>query len=129
MSGKLVTTAAERRVHGEMRAELRRDLEARGVSSEIAERVATDLAELAHSLSPEARRGVLTGAALASAAHGQRVEALRRSQQDLAEIERLMASFALELQKVDEAVKLLATFVTRVREQSAPAPAPRRIVH
>ncbi|MCC6642004.1 MAG: hypothetical protein IT386_12660 [Deltaproteobacteria bacterium] len=109
------------------RIALRRELERRGVSEELAERLASELAAACTSLTPEARRGALTGMALASAVHREHAEALRRSQRDLAEIERMMAGFATELKKVDEAVKILSTFVGRIREQSAADP--DRIVH
>ena len=52
---------------------------------------------------------------------------LLQSQRDLADIERMMAGFAAELKKVDEAVKILSTFVSRIQEQSAPDP--NRVVH
>jgi hypothetical protein len=109
------------------RTELRRELERRGVAAALAERLANDLALLSGSLTPEARQGAVTGMALASAVHQEHVEALRRNEQDLAEIERMMSAFSVELKKVDEAVKILSTFVTRVREQTGPDP--DRIVH
>jgi hypothetical protein len=109
------------------RAELLRELARCGVGSELAERLATDLLAVSATLTPAARRGAVTGMALASAAHLEHAEALRRSQQDLAEIERMMGAFATELKKVDEAVKILATFVARIRQQSTTPP--HRVVH
>jgi single-stranded DNA-specific DHH superfamily exonuclease len=131
MSSKAPTAGARTRApeppDGAGRAQLRRELERRGVAGEVAERLAGDLAARCASLTPEARRGALTGMALASAVHQEHAEALLRSQRDLADIERMMAGFALELKKVDEAVKILSTFVGRIREQSAPDP--NRVVH
>ena len=109
------------------RDELRRELERRGVASDLAARLADDLAALGDSLTPEARLGAVKGVALASAVHRERTEAFRRWQEDLAEIERLMSAFASELKKVDEAVKILSAFVGRVREQTSPDP--DRVVH
>lgn len=120
MSSKAPTAAASRSMAGAGLAELRRELERRGVAGALAQRLASDLAEAGASLTPEAQRGALTGMALASAAHQEHAQALRRSQQDLADIERMMAGFAAELKKVDEAVKILSTFVSRIREQSGP---------
>lgn len=112
---------------GGARDALRRELERRGVAADLAERLAADLSVLSDSLTPEARLGAVKGVALASAVHRERAEAFRRSQEDLAEIERLMSAFASELKKVDEAVKILSAFVGRVREQAGPDP--DRVVH
>lgn len=104
------------------REALRRELEQNGVATELAERLAFDLETLSGSLTPEARLAAVKGVALASAAHRERADAFRRSQEELVEIERLMSAFASELKKVDEAVKILSAFVGRVREQTAPDP-------
>ena len=127
MSSKAPTARGDASQAGSGRMELRRELERRGVTGELADRLASDLAAACATLTPEARRGALTGMALASAAHREHAEAMRRSERDLAEIERLMAGFAAELKKVDEAVKILSTFVGRIREQSASDP--DRTVH
>lgn len=128
MSAKATTSGTAQLADEEERAGLRRELEARGVPSELAASLAGDLAALADGWSPDARRGALTGVALAAAVQRDQSEAYRRSQDDLAEVERLMRAFATELKKVDEAVKILSTFVTRVREQAAPEP-DDRILH
>lgn len=112
---------------GSGRAELRRELEFLGIAGDVAERLAGDLVANSAALTPEARRGAVTGMALASAMHQERAEVLLQSQRDLADIERMMAGFAAELKKVDEAVKILSTFVSRIQEQSAPDP--NRVVH
>lgn len=109
------------------REELRWELERRGVVGDLADRLACDLALHCGTLTPEARRGALTGMVLATAAHQDSLEALRRSQSDLADVERMMAGFAAELKKVDEAVKILATFVRRIREQRTGEPG--RVTH
>ena len=127
MSSKAPTAPGGASQAGSGRTELRRELERRGVTGELADRLANDLAAACATLTPEAQRGALTGMALASAAHREHAEAMRRSERDLAEIERLMAGFAAELKKVDEAMKILSTFVSRIREQSASDP--DRIVH
>jgi hypothetical protein len=111
----------------DMRLDLARQLAGRGVKADLAERLAADLVASWSSLTLEARRGAIAGVALASAVHQEHVDALRRSQQDLADIERMMAGFASELKKVDEAVKILATFVGRIRAQRATDPG--RVVH
>jgi hypothetical protein len=112
---------------GSGRAELRRELERLGIAGDVAERLAGDLVANSAALTPEGRRGAVTGMALASAMHQERAEALLQSQRDLADIERMMAGFAAELKKVDEAVKILSTFVSRIQEQSAPDP--NRVIH
>lgn len=127
MSSKAPTAPTPAPRASAARSELRRELERQGISGALAERLASDLAAACASLTPEARRGAITGLAVASAVHREHAETLRRSQRDLAEIERLMAGFAAELKKVDEAVKILSTFVGRIREQSAPDS--DRIVH
>lgn len=131
MAGKASTPGATAVGSGtpgpDSQADLRRELEQRGVAAPVAERLAAELSGQSSKLTPEALRGALTGIALASAVHREQAQALRRSEQDLAEIERLMGSFASELKKVDEAVKILSTFVGRMREQSTRDP--DRILH
>ncbi len=109
------------------RDELRFELERRGLVGDLADRLACDLALHCGTLTPEARRGALTGMVLASAAHQESLDALRRSQRELADVERMMTGFAAELKKVDEAVKILSTFVRRIREQRTGEPG--RITH
>jgi hypothetical protein len=126
MSGKATTPETNARAakteRGPTREQLCADLERRGIAPPLAARLADDLAKLSDSLTPEARSGALKGIALAAAVQQRQDDALRQTQQDLADIERMMSAFASELLKVDEAVKILSAFVTRIREQRAADP-------
>ena len=106
---------------------LRRELERQGVGRDLAARVAADLAALGPSLSEEARAGAVTGAALAAAVQREGARALQASRRDLDEIERMMDAFVGELRKLDEAVKTLSSFVSRMRAQTGDGA--DRIVH
>jgi len=112
----------------EVRASVLRELHQRGVTGALAERLATELAALA----PGAREGAVEGAALAAAANRRAAREPAapdpgRSRRELDEIQRMMGAFAGELQKVDEALKLLSTYVARMRAQASEDP--DRIVH
>jgi hypothetical protein len=105
------------------RARLRAELERHGVAPELAEAVAAQLAELAPML-PDARaEDLVAGAALACAVHGARQSGgSAQAARDLEEVQRLMTAFVGELRKLDEALQLLATYLSRIKARTAPAP-------
>lgn len=92
------------------------DLEDRGLSPGFSRPLAERLATCA--LSAEAYEGFLTGAAVAYTVHHEGLEASPNPSVDPGEIQRLMTNFSDELRKLDEALKVLAAFVVRMRTQA-----------
>lgn len=117
---------------------VRGDLQLRGVNEEVSDEIARRLCEQ-HSdapLSIEHYEAMLDGASLAcgvdrEANDGGKVEDLgkdfgedevgnRDSVVRVREIERMMQNFAGELSKLDESLEVMATYVRRMRNRSAP---------
>jgi hypothetical protein len=102
---------------------LRADLERRGVPLALAGAVAERLAPRAAALDPIAYQAVIDAACAAWGA--QR----RAAGPDAgAEIQRLVQDFAIELQKLDEGLRLLSTYLLRLRDR-ARSGEPARLVH
>jgi hypothetical protein len=98
-------------------ARIRADLEQRGVAREFSQTVSDHLEPFTDDLAPEAYEAVLSGVAIAwSARHGTPAGA-PPSRAELDEMQRLMGEFAGELRKLDEALELLAAYLTRMRTQ------------
>ncbi len=97
------------------RARIREDLERLGVGVEMRDELSRRLATLASRLTPEAYDAALAGVVLAHGMHRG-----RRNGHDLQEIQRMLAGFADELRKVDEALRILSTYVSRMRSRTAP---------
>jgi hypothetical protein len=93
--------------------QLRGDLERRGVPAALASALAERLEPRAAALDPAAYQVVLDAACASSA--GQR----RPARPDAAvEIQRLVQDFAVELQKLDEGLRLLSTYLLRIRDRA-----------
>ncbi|MCP3983818.1 MAG: hypothetical protein GY723_05485 [bacterium] len=99
---------------------IRQDLENRGVPEPSSTELSNQLARKAKSLDAEAYEGFLAGAALTFALHRKGANELKKSAQDLMEIQRLMGNFTNELRKLDEAIEILSAYVVRMRTQSDP---------
>ena len=93
------------------------DLEQRGITAEFSEALADRLGRVADRLHPEIYDAVLTGATLAYGEHRRSLEALQ-SGRDVEEIQTLLSAFGDELQKLDEALEVLAAYTLRIRSQS-----------
>jgi hypothetical protein len=92
---------------------LRVDLERRGVPAPLAHAVAERLEARTAALDAAAYQAVLEAAC---AAHGAQRHAPRP---DAAlEIQRLVQDFAVELQKLDEGLRLLSTYLLRIRDRA-----------
>lgn len=99
--------------HAGARERLRRDLEARGVDSLFASAV---LAEVEIDVaSAESRKAILDGVEVAYRVHCGGREELGDAVRDLNEVARLMEDFAGELTKLDESLKTLSAFLTRMK--------------
>ncbi len=104
---------------GAKKRRLRADLESRGLSSEIAQPMATRLAPLLKTSSTRAYGAALDVAA--AAAEVIRDDASREDARtgDVAEIQRLMLGFSDELRKLEEGLRILSAFVLRMRTRAA----------
>ena len=105
---------------------IRRDLEARGITGDFADALTPRLERVGDRLHPDIYDAVLTGVALAYGEHRRSLDALDGVGSDLEEIQILLTAFNDELQKLDEALEVLAAYATRIRSQSAE---PERLLH
>ena len=96
---------------------LRGELERLGLAPADAGPLAERLAQLYNDLPAREYRALLEGVAI-----GQRAAKAARSP----ELSRMLADFASELQKLDEGLRLLTAFLSRLREQTVE---PARTLH
>jgi hypothetical protein len=106
----------------ERRAGIQAELERRGLSAAFAQALCAKLEPFAADLAGEQLEAVLSGAALAYGVHRRAVEAFRQTARELDEVQTLLGSFAQELDKLDEAVEILAAYAARLRHHTAPPP-------
>jgi len=104
-----------------VRDRIRRELEQRGVSPDLASALALRLEELVAALGTSSCQAVCAAALAASGAPRALDTPAARSANELDEIQRLMAAFVGELRKLDEALQILATYLARIREQAGGA--------
>lgn len=101
---------------------MRRDLERRGVGPSVSRPVAASIAPRAAALSGDAYGAFLDGvAAVQAAGRDSRAEA------GAIEIQRLVQDFAIELKKLDEGLRLLSSYLLRIRDRASTDRS--RIVH
>jgi hypothetical protein len=112
------TQAPERAPEPDIQGELER----RGVGDGFARAVSEQLRPFASELPPEHVEAVIAGVTLAWGVHRRSVEAFRRTATDLEEVQRLLASFAGELHKLDEVLEMLAAYAARLRTQTRTSP-------
>ena len=101
----------------EVRDRLRRDLEARGVDPLFADAVLTRVALVSSEASEPSWEAIVEGVEVAYRVHRNGQESLRRSLRDLSELSRLVDDFGGELKKLDEGLKMLAAYLSRMRKQ------------
>lgn len=111
------------------RQQIERDLERLGVSAELRDALCQRLEPIAPTLSEDAYQAALAGIAAAHDVHRVGEAALERSMGDLREIQRLLGAFSDEMKKLDEALRVLSTYVQRMRTKSSTAPERPRTVH
>jgi hypothetical protein len=100
-----------------VRDRLRRDLEARGVDPLFADAVLTRVALVSSEASEPSWEAIVEGVEVAYRVHRNGQESLRRSLRDLSELSRLVEDFGGELKKLDEGLKMLAAYLSRMRKQ------------
>jgi hypothetical protein len=101
----------------EVRDRLRRDLEARGVDPLFADAVLTRVALVSSDASEPSWEAIVEGVEVAYRVHRNGQESLRRSLRDLSELSRLVDDFGGELKKLDEGLKMLTAYLSRMRKQ------------
>ncbi len=107
--------------------QIRRDLQTRGVAAASAEALSARIASKLERQDSEAYEAMLDGVALAVASHAGARESETDRAGECREIERLMGSFAEELNKLDEVLQVLAAHLTRMRTTATAESA--RVVH
>lgn len=109
---------------------IREDLEKLGVAPEFSRSVSETLERFSEELPPGTYDAVLSGVAMAYGIHRKGLEGVKKTASDLEEVQRLMGGFASELRKLDEALRTLATYVARMRKQTADRVVPEsRTIH
>ena len=99
---------------------LRSDLELRGIDSSLCRALAQRIAPRAAELSSDAYPAFIDGVAA--------VESEPRSEAGAAEIQRLVQDFAIELKKLDEGLRLLSSYLLRIRDRTLQPPR-GRVIH
>src|SRR5512139_3220429 len=110
------------------RARIEQDLEQLGVGPDLREALTNRLESLAPSLSEDAYRAALAGVAAAHDVHRLGEEGRERNTRDYQEIQRLLAVFSGEMKKLDEALRVLSTYVQRMRTRTQ-SREPKATVH
>ncbi len=109
------------------RSRIRLDLERKGMAPESSAPVAERIAAIAAGLTPEEYAAVLDGVTTAYNVKRPASAPGVGASPDMAEIQRLMDGFSDELQKLDEGLRILSAYVTRMRSRSSKDEPP--IVH
>lgn len=99
-------------------AEIRADLEERGVAPEFSRSVAERLSPIVRDLRGDAYAAVLQAVAASYGVHDDDLRALGQSTGDVDQIQRLMKGFVGELRKLEEAIRILSAYVTRMRTRA-----------
>jgi hypothetical protein len=100
-------------------ARIRVDLESRGLDPDFSVAFAERLEALSKSLSPEAYEAALDAVALACDVAPKKRDA--RRPKELNELQRLMSGFVGELRKLEESLRILDAYVTRMRTETESA--------
>ena len=110
------------------RARIEQDLERLGVADALRDALATRLEALAPSLSEDAYQAALAGVAAAHDVHRIGEEGRLRNARDYQEIQRLLGVFSGEMKKLDQALRVLSSYVQNMRKRAQPRE-PKATVH
>jgi hypothetical protein len=102
------------------RDRIRAELQRHGVSPDLAGLLALRLEQLVGALGAESCEAVFAAALAATGGTKSGADPSAPSALDLDEMQRLMTAFAGELQKLDEALRALSAYLTRLRDQATP---------
>ena len=106
--------------HGEsLRNRIRSDLERMGIAAQFSEAVAQRLESTVADLSPHEYGIVMSSVAAVYGAQCEDGDAPGIAPEDIADIQRLMQGFGEEVQKLDEGLRMLSAYVSRLRKRAA----------
>lgn len=100
------------------RRRIQADLENKGVAPEFSQSVANRISAIASTLAPEEYGAVLDGVALAYGVHREGRASQRQRAKEVAELARLVRGFAEELRKLEEGVRILSAYLSRIRQRT-----------
>ena len=109
------------------RQQIERDLARLGVAEDLRDALGQRLAPIAPTLSEDAYQAALVGIAAASDVRRASERELERSMGDLREIQRLLGVFSDEMKKLDAALRVLSSYVQRMRPKSSAPERPRSV--
>jgi len=101
----------------DLRSRIRLDLERLGVAPQLSESVAQRLQGTVGKLSSHEYRAVLGSVAVAYAERGEEGGMSGIPPEDIADVQRLMQGFSEEVQKLDEGLRMLSAYVSRLRKR------------
>jgi hypothetical protein len=101
----------------DLRSRIRLDLERLGVASQLSESVAQRLQGTVSKLSSREYQAVLSSVAVAYADRGDEGVSQGILPEDIADVQRLMQGFSEEVQKLDEGLRMLSAYVSRLRKR------------
>lgn len=99
------------------------------MGAEFAASVAGRLRPFAEELPADVYQAVLAGVALGFGVHRRSLASFHKTTRDLVEVQHLMSDFGQELRKLDEALEILAAYVTRLRSQTGDSVPAKRTLH
>lgn len=132
--GQLRSDSSRDRAQGVGRPDPRRveeweaRIEAAGLSTDWARRLAPGLAASQRELGRGAGPALIRGAVIAMAAQAETQAQVERSLRDVREVERLLGAFSGELEKLDEVLEVLSAYAQRMRPRT-PGHPNRRLLH
>lgn len=108
------------RPHGEsLRSRIRSDLERMGMDAQFSETVAQRLEPTVADLSPHEYGVVVSSIAAVYGVRREDRDAPGIAPEDIADVQRLMQGFGEEVQKLDEGLRMLSAYVSRLRQRAA----------
>lgn len=118
---RTVSNGVSRSVESSRERRIEEDLERLGVAGPVRGELARRLETLSRRLSAEEYDAALAGVAVAHGLHRSQDDMWRHSLRDFEEVQRLVGAFAEELHKLDEALRILSTYVRRMGTRARPA--------
>ena len=103
---------------GNLRNRIRSDLERLGMAAEVSENLARRLESTALKLSADEYDAVLSSVAAAYGVSRDDCDVQGIAPEDIADVERLMQGFREELQKLDEGLRMISAYVSRLRKRA-----------
>jgi hypothetical protein len=116
----LFECAGDRTESAPLRNRIRLDLARLGLADELSETLARKLEPTVAKLSDEESAAVLSSVAAAYGEPRQDADAHRINSREIADVQRLMHGFREEVQKLDEGLRVLSAYVSRLRQRSTP---------